>query len=104
MGLAPRARGNASGAESVCGLCRAQVATVVGMLSERGRLTLQDEDVIRGAHAAFERTRSSGFTDCLIVEAARKAGNLPVGAFDRTMSRIEAGMRFDLDVRIAGQP
>ena len=75
--------------ESVYGISRSQVATVIGMLLEHDRLTLQDEDVIRGAHSAFERDRSVGFTDCLIVEAARKAGHLPVGIFDEAMSRIE---------------
>ena len=46
--------------ESVYGLGRAQIATVVGMVVEHDRLTLQDEDVIRGAHSAFERDRSGG--------------------------------------------
>ena len=78
--------------DSVYGLDRAQIATVVGMLVEHDRLTLQDEDVIRGAHSAFERDRSAGFTDCLIVEVARKAGHLPVGTFDRAMSRIDGGI------------
>ena len=41
--------------ESVYGISRPQIATVVGMLLEHDRLTLQDEDVIRGAHSAFER-------------------------------------------------
>ena len=77
--------------ESVYGLSREQIATVVGMLVEHDRLTLQDEDVIRRAHSAFERDSSVGFTDCLIVEAARKAGHLPVGTFDRAMSRIDGG-------------
>ena len=61
------------------------------MLVERDRLTLQDEDTMRRAHAAFERDGVAGFTDCLVVEAARKAGHLPVGAFDRAMSRIDGG-------------
>ena len=77
--------------ESVYGLGRMQIATVVRMLVEHDRLTLQDEDVIRGAHSAFERGRSAGFTDCLVVEVARKAGHLPVGTFDKAMSRIEGG-------------
>ena len=75
--------------ESVYGLDRVQIATVVGTLVEHDRLTLQDEDVIRGTHSAFERDRSTGFTDCLIVELARKAGRLPVGTFNRAMSRVE---------------
>ena len=77
--------------ESVYGFDRVQIATLVGMLVEHDRLTLQDEDVIRGAHSTFERSRSACFTDCLIVEAARKAGHLPVGTFDRAMSRIDGG-------------
>ena len=75
--------------ESVYGLNRAQVATVVGMLVEHERLTLQGEDAVRGARAAFERDRSVGFNDCLIVETARKEGHLPVGTFDKAMSRID---------------
>ena len=75
--------------ESVYGISRPRIGTVVDMLLEHDRLTLQDEDVIRGAHSAFERDRSVGFTDCLVVEAARKAGHLPVGTFDKAMSRIE---------------
>ena len=75
--------------ESVYGLSRAQIATVVSMLVEHDQLTLQGEDAIRGAHAAFERDQSAGFSDCLIVETARKAGHLPVGTFDKEMSRID---------------
>ena len=77
--------------ESVYGLNRRQVATAVAMLVEHDCLTLQDEDAIRRAHAAFERGGVAGFTDCLIVEAARKAGHLPVGTFDRAISRIDGG-------------
>ena len=59
------------------------------MLVEHDRLTLQGEDAVRGAHAAFEGDPSVGFSDCLIVETARKAGHLPVGTFDKAMSRID---------------
>ena len=75
--------------DSVYGLNRAQVATVIGMLVEHERLTLEGEDAVRGALAAFEGSRSAGFSDCLIVEAARKAGHLHVGTFDKAMSRID---------------
>lgn len=75
--------------ESVYGFSRAQIATVVSMLAEHDRLTLQGEDAVRSARAAFERERSVGFSDCLIVETARKAGHLPIGTFDRAMSRID---------------
>ena len=74
---------------SVYGLSRRRIGTVVTMLMEHDVLALQDEDVVRRAHAAFARERSVGFTDCLVVEIARKAGRLPVGTFDRKMSRVD---------------
>lgn len=75
--------------QSVYGLHRRRIGTVVGMLLEHERLTLQDEDVVRKAHATFSGTRSTGFSDCLVVEIARKAGHLPVGTFDRKLSRVD---------------
>ena len=75
--------------DSVYGLNRKQIGTVVGMLLDHDRLTLQDEDVVRKAHSTFERGRSTAFSDCLIVEAARKAGHVPLGTFDRKMTRLD---------------
>ena len=79
--------------ESVYGLSRPQIGIVVGMLVEHDRITLQHEDAVRRANAAFERHPSVGFSDCLIVEAARKAGHIPVGTFDKVLSRLEGTER-----------
>ncbi len=76
--------------ESVYGLERREIATVVGMLMQHDRITLQDEDSVRCALSAFENA-AAGFSDCLIVEAARKAGHLPVGTFDKALARLEGG-------------
>ena len=75
--------------KSVYGLNRQRLGVVVGMLIEHDRLALQDEDVVRKAHSTFERERSIEFSDCLIVESARKAGHVPVGTFDRKIARLE---------------
>ena len=75
--------------QSVYGLSRRRISTVVSMLTEHERLSLQDEDVVRRAHTTFDGTRSTGFSDCLVVEIARKAGHLPLGTFDRKMSRVD---------------
>ena len=56
---------------------------------EHDRFALQDEDVVRRAHATFARKRSVDFSDCLVVEIARKAGHVPIGTFDRNMSRVD---------------
>ena len=79
--------------ESVYGLDQRRVATVVEMLLDHDRLTLQDEDVVRRAHATFRGERTAGFSDCLIVETARKAGHRPVGTFDRRLSRVDGTER-----------
>ena len=80
--------------ESVYELSRQRIGTVVGMLMEHDRLTLQDEDIVRSARAVFEH-QSVSFSDCLIVEIARKAGHMPVGTFDKAMSRMDGGLLLD---------
>ena len=77
----------------VYGLSRRRIGTVVDMLVEHDRLTVQDEDVVRGACASFARERSVGFSDCLVVEVARKAGHGPVGTFDKRMTRVDGTQR-----------
>ena len=79
--------------KSAYGLSRRQIGIIVGMLAEHDRMTLQHEDAVQRALAAFERHPSVGFSDCLIVEAARKAGHIPVGTFDKAMSRLDAAQR-----------
>lgn len=78
---------------SAYGRDRKDVATVVSMLLDHDRVTLQDEDVVRRAHATFEGERAAGFSDCLIVEAARKAGHRPVGTFGKRLSRVDGTAR-----------
>lgn len=79
--------------KSVYGLSRRRIGTVLDMLVEHDRLTLQDEDAVRRACATFARERSAGFSDCLIVEVARKTGHVPVGTFDKSMARLDGTQR-----------
>ena len=79
--------------QSVYGLDQRRVVTAVEMLLDHDRLTLQDEDVVRRAHATFRSEPTVEFSDCLIVETARKAGHRPVGTFDRRLSRVEGAER-----------
>lgn len=79
--------------QSVYGLDQQRVATVIEMLLDHDRLTLQDEDVVRRAHATFRGEQMVEFSDCLIVETARKAGHRPVGTFDRRRSRVDGTER-----------
>lgn len=64
------------------------IATAVEMLLNHQHLTLQDSEAVTAAVASFRRRPALGFSDCLVVEVARKAGHLPIGTFDRDLSRL----------------
>ena len=69
------------------------VATAVEMLLSHQHLTVQDADVVAAAVALFRRQPGVGFSDCLMVEVARKAGHTPLGTFDRNLGRIDGVQR-----------
>ncbi|MEP6766277.1 MAG: type II toxin-antitoxin system VapC family toxin [Gemmatimonadaceae bacterium] len=74
--------------ESVFDLGRREIATAVEMLLDHDRLTIQDSDVVRAAVTQLRRKPTVGFSDCLILEIARKAGHLPLGTFDRQLGSL----------------
>jgi predicted nucleic-acid-binding protein len=67
----------------------AAVATAVEMLLNHRTLSLQEPDVVAAALEHFRSKPALGFTDCLILESARKAGHLPLGTFDRNLSKLD---------------
>jgi predicted nucleic-acid-binding protein len=69
------------------------VAAAVEMLLSHERLTVQDAEVVGAAVAQFRRHPRVGFSDCLMVEVARKAGHVPLGTFDRALGRSEGAER-----------
>jgi predicted nucleic-acid-binding protein len=74
--------------ESVYGLGKAQLCTVIAMLLEHQQLVLQGADVVRVALDEFVARRGVGFTDCLVIAIASHNGNVPVGTFDRKLARV----------------
>jgi predicted nucleic-acid-binding protein len=60
----------------------------IRMLLEHDALVLQDSDVVEAALAHFVARPALGFTDCLVLEIARKAGHKPVGTFDRALAKL----------------
>jgi predicted nucleic-acid-binding protein len=66
----------------------AAIATAVEMLLSHDRLTLQDGETVAAAVARLRAHPKVGFSDCLMVEIARKAGHTPLGTFERGLSRI----------------
>lgn len=79
--------------EAVYKLDSKQVGETVEMLLTHRDLTLQDADAVSLALVSFRRKPALGFSDCLIVEIARRAGHLPLGAFDRGLGKVAGAER-----------
>lgn len=69
------------------------IATAIDMLLNHENLTLQDADVVMAALDHYRRKPVLGFSDCLVLEIARKAGHMPLGTFDRNLSKLEGSTR-----------
>ena len=65
------------------------IATALEMLLDHATLVLQDTDAVAAALAHFRKYPGLGFSDCLVLELARKAGHLPLGTFDRELAKLE---------------
>jgi predicted nucleic-acid-binding protein len=70
-----------------------QIVTAVDMLLNHADLTLQDSDVVALALESFRKYPALGFSDCLMVEIARRSGHLPMGTFDRGLAKLEGVQR-----------
>ena len=66
----------------------ADIATAVDMLLNHEHLTLQDPDAVAAAVEDFRGRPALGFSDCLVLAIARKAGHLPLGTFDRILAKL----------------
>lgn len=64
------------------------IATAVEMLLNHKTLTVQDSEVVTAALAHFRKRPALGFSDCMLLEIARKAGHLPLGTFDRGLGKL----------------
>src|ERR1700679_2463649 len=70
-----------------------QIAAAVDMLLNHETLALQDADVVASALEHFRKRPALGFSDCLVLETARKAGHLPLGTFDRDLAKLDGAER-----------
>jgi predicted nucleic-acid-binding protein len=75
--------------DAVYGRSPKQVATAVDMLLNHKDVTIQDADVARDALDQFKKRPALGFSDCLVLEIARKAGHLPLGTFDHDLAKLD---------------
>jgi predicted nucleic-acid-binding protein len=70
-----------------------EIATAVDMLLHHRELMLQEPDTVAAALADYRRRPRLAFSDCLILEVARRAGHLPLGTFDRGLSKLDGAER-----------
>ena len=74
-------------------LDHAEIARIIAMLLEHQQLVVHDADVIAAALDDYRRKPSLGFSDCLTLEIAKKAGHIPLGTFDRDLSKLDGAER-----------
>jgi predicted nucleic-acid-binding protein len=74
---------------SVYKLSSKDLARAIEMLLNHRDLVLQDAETVAGALELFRAKPALGFSDCLMLQSARKAGHLPLGTFDRNLAKVE---------------
>jgi predicted nucleic-acid-binding protein len=79
--------------DAAYGLSKERIAKAVEMLLCHTELTVQDADVVEAALHNFRKRSKVGFTDCLVLEIAKKAGHEPLGTFDRALSALSGAER-----------
>jgi predicted nucleic-acid-binding protein len=70
-----------------------QLIAALDLLLAHETLVLQDADVVAAALAQFRAKPALGFSDCLVLEIARKAGHLPLATFDKALGRLTGAQR-----------
>ena len=71
----------------------AGLVTAIEMLLNHEHLVLQDADAVEAALNLFRSRPSLGFSDCLMLQVARKAGHLPLGTLDRGLGKVEEAQK-----------
>ena len=69
------------------------IASAVQMLLDHESLILQDSETVEAALKLYRSRPALGFSDCLMLHLARKAGHLPLGTFDRALGRVEGAQK-----------
>lgn len=64
--------------DAVHGRSTPQLAAAIEMMLNHEHRSIQDSDVVARALGQFRAQPKVGFSDCLVLEIARKAGHLPL--------------------------
>ena len=65
-----------------------QLIAALDLLLTHESLVLQDADTVNAALTHFRAKPALGFSDCLVLEIARKPGHLPLTTFDKALAKL----------------
>jgi predicted nucleic-acid-binding protein len=78
---------------SVYELSAHELAEAIGRLLDHRDLVLQESEAVQAALTSFRERPSLGFSDCLMLHLARRAGHSPLGRFDRNLARVDGARK-----------
>lgn len=70
-----------------------QLIAALDLLLSHESLVLQDADTVTAALAHYKKKPALGFSDCLVLEIARKAGHTPLGTFDKALAKVNGAQK-----------
>ena len=70
-----------------------QLIAALDLLLTHESLVLQDADTVNASLTHFRAKPALGFSDCLVLEIARKAGHLPLTTFDKAMAKLPGAQK-----------
>jgi predicted nucleic-acid-binding protein len=74
--------------ESYYSFTRDQLSRFIETTTLHPKLRVQDADVVEFALVHFSAKKKLSFTDCLVLQIARKAGHTPLGTFDKALGKL----------------
>jgi predicted nucleic-acid-binding protein len=78
---------------TVYGLNSKDLAKAIEMLLNHRDLTLQDTETVAASLELFLAKPALAFSECLMLQLARKAGHLPLGTFDRNLAKADGAQK-----------
>jgi predicted nucleic acid-binding protein len=78
---------------SVYGRSASELAASIEMILSEKHVTLEDPEVVEAALDLFRSRPALKFSDCVILQLARKVGHLPLGTFDGELGKVSGTHR-----------
>ena len=75
------------------GRSASELAASIEMILSEKHVTLEDPEVVEAALDLFRSQPALKFSDCVILQLARKVGHLPLGTFDGELGNVSGTHR-----------